>query len=121
VPWLTVLGAGSWRCGDKRFPAGKHEVDETTAELARQAGIRSLIITETEPTLHRREDGPLTIDDVKLGSGVRLAIVPPPEVADVEPDLYEVPRDYHCPHCEESHPSRGSLLRHIEFHHDVKR
>jgi hypothetical protein len=124
LPFLTVLGNSSWRTGEHVFKPGVHAVTEDVAARARASGIRSLILTDEAPAITRpRGTGePLTVEDLALGqTGVRLVPPLPPEEAVVEVDLYEVPRDWHCPHCPQDFPSKGSLVRHIEFHHAVSR
>lgn len=120
MPWIVVLGASSWTRGSQGFKAGVHEVDVETAEAAKAAGIRSLMVFDEEPRIAvGHEDGkPLSADDIRGGTkfGVRLE-EPEPAEPEPEPDPREQ-YDFACPHCEDfSAPSGPSLARHVEFHH----
>ena len=118
MSWLVVLGRGTWVAAGRDYPAGKHEVDEETAELARAAQIRTLIVLDEEPALASTEPGePLTLKDVQQRAwGVALAQTSEPEVEETP----SAPRDYVCALCSASFPSRGALTRHDEFHHRPK-
>lgn len=121
MPWLVVLGTGTWGYGRTTYPAGKHQVDDATAEAARSLGSPVVLVTDEEPHIvENRPDGePLSLKDIRVGvttHGVRLAEVAIEEVAVHERD----PRDEHaCPYCSDAKPSAAALVRHIEFHHEV--
>lgn len=121
MPWLVVLGAASWVTGRNRFEAGVHEVDEEIAEKARNAGVRSLVVCETEPELAPdRKPGPLKPEDLQRSyseHGVRLHVVPPLEAEPPAEDAYVIPLDYPCPQCPSKFPSQGARKRHVEFNH----
>jgi hypothetical protein len=119
LPWLAVLGSGSWTVDGLRFPAGVHEVSDEIAERARRSGLRSLVVSDGEQLSVRETpaDGPLGLEDLRRGTtGVQLQV---PALEPVELPSAELPRNYRCPHCPEPFPSRGALVRHIEFHHEV--
>lgn len=114
MPFLVILGEGTWRPDREHFyKAGVHEVSDEIAALAR---AENLVVTETRPEIEKTGEGPLTMSDLKKGSkpGVQLVI----EKREDEPIAIEVPRDHHCIYCEdESFPSAGALERHLEVHH----
>lgn len=118
MPWLVILGSGSWSYGRTRYEAGLHEVDEEVAEAARRAP-KKLLVTAERPVLARSE-GPLTMDDVRLGGlGVELARPEIEVTADGTRPL-EVIHDFKCDWCPRTFPSRGARERHVEFKHAVE-
>lgn len=119
MPWLTVLGRGSWRWNDQTFRAGVHEVSDEVAIAARAAPVRNLVVTVDRPVVHVKTRGPLTISDLQrpyLGTGVRFAGQRPTEEP-VAARPSGVPLDHPCGQCDEMFPSAGARDRHIEFHH----
>lgn len=120
MPWLVVLGRGSWRTGDRLFEAGAHEIDDEVAEKARQSRIKSLLVCDEEPVLQvDATTGLLTADDVRTRGrgGVRLAR---PETGEDALVSVELTYDFSCPQCPAAFPSRGALVRHTEFHHGAE-
>lgn len=121
MPWLVVLGKGSWGYNRITYRAGKHEVPEDVAEVARAKGKKNLLVFEHEPEIvSNKGDGPLTPDDILLGNpgGVRLPADPEDHV---EEEDNTIPYEYPCEHCTLSFPSAPALDRHHEFHHKVRR
>ncbi len=119
MPWLTVLGRGSWRWNGKTYRAGVNEVDDEVALAARRAPVANLVISIDRPLIHQKIPGPLTLADLKKprrAMGVQLAGNPTPQqVANLEPE--PVPLDHPCGVCEDEFPSAAALARHIEFNH----
>lgn len=120
MPYLVVLGGGSWWAADgNRYNEGVHMVSQETADAARASGIRSLVVSDTEPTLVTNVSaGPLSLDDIKFGVQPGLRVVGQTEVQiQEEEEPYSVPLDYPCSYCELKFPSGGSRDRHVEMHH----
>ena len=121
MPWLAVLGSGSWMANGLRFGPGVHEVSEEIAEKARATGRRSLVVCDEQPELaDAREHGPLKPEDLERPfseRGVQLKVVPLPSPEPLPEDEYALPKDYPCPQCSAKFPSSGSRERHVEFHH----
>ncbi len=119
MPWLVVLGNGSWQAEGTLYRAGKHLVPEEVADRARASGIRRLVVLEEEPTLAQPTGGPLELEHVRRGvQGVSLAERQPEAVEGGTPG-WERPAEYPCPSCPKSFPSSGALARHEEFNHAV--
>lgn len=116
MPYLTVLGKGSWGPdAARRFAAGVHEVDHEVAEAARASGIKTLVVTDGPPRVRRRgAEGPLSADDIVEGSDGRVELEPAEEGASEEgADAY----DFGCPSCGRSFPSAAARDRHQAFRH----
>ncbi len=126
MPYLTVTGEGSWRpTPGVVFEAGIHEVSAEFAAQARASGIPWLVVTANPPLIAQKVPGAvLTPDDIRIGSpaGTQLAPPEPDTEAPVaaRPNLWEIPLDYHCPYCPDPFPTKGSLDRHVERHHEVQ-
>lgn len=128
MPFLTVLGDGTWRYRRVQYSAGIHEIDEATADAAKRSGIQSLHVSATPPQLARRAPGPLGMADVRsgIGEGVTLAAAPPlPYEEPVVPEEITVPAEFPCliVGCEfESpygFPSAPALARHVQVNHQA--
>lgn len=117
MPWLVVLGNGSWmpRPG-MRFTAGVHEISDEVAIWARKSKLKMLLVMDREPEIEpEHQGGPLTPDKLKNAHrGVRLKVEPLPEAEEEE---YEVPLEYPCLYCDSSFPSDPARDRHIELQH----
>ena len=119
MPWLTVLGLGSWSPGRDlpTFRPGSYEVDVEIAEQARASDIRSLLVTDMKPrTVVRTPAGPLTMDDLRESDG-GVAVAPPDIPESDLVDVYDNLLDFPCGMCDAAFPSAGARERHIEFHH----
>ena len=117
MPYLVVLGNGSWRYNGVTYKAGVHEISDELARVAQLAPVRSLVVMSEKPVVMQKTPGPLTIADLKrprMGVSLRPSAVP--ETTDPEPDL-GVPLDHPCPECPELFPSAPARDRHIEFNH----
>jgi len=121
MPWLAILGNGSWMVGKQRFDAGIHEVSEEIAAKAQATGMRRLVICDEKPELDPgREPGPLKPEDFDRSwdnRGTQLRLVHPPAAQLPAEDEYSLPKDYPCGQCSLKFPSPGSRARHVEFHH----
>lgn len=117
MPYVVVL-SGSWRYRDRTYSAGVHEVEDDVAEAAKAhpMGVQKVVVSEEEPRLVTRKDGPLTLEDIRVGTRAIRIQQPEPD-AQPEAGPIEVPYDFSCPSCEASFPSAPARDRHIEFHH----
>lgn len=119
MPWLVVLGRGTWMRAGVRYEPGKYEVDDLTAAAAKNAPVGNLRVFDEEPEIFRDSDvGPLLPEHIRLGVTGGIQIVDPNVVAATE----EEPRekyDFTCRFCPQGFPSNGALERHIEFHHSI--
>ena len=121
MPWLVVLGRGSWMRAGKRYEAGKHEVDELTAEAAKRAPVGNLRVLDEEPEIVRDlgDDGPLTAEHVRLGVSGGVVLVSDLQES-LEDGVEEREKyDFSCRYCPLGFPSSGSLVRHVEMHHSI--
>lgn len=135
MPWLVVLGTGSWcdpavsrqtfRASYCKKKGTGYKVEEDIAEAARATGYWWLQVypDEMEPELDVSDpSGPLTLEDVKTGlaPGVRLQVIegggePEEEYQDPEAP----PLEHACQWCPRRFPSSGALGRHVEFEHTL--
>lgn len=121
MPWIVVLGKGSWGHNRVTYRAGKHEVPEDVALAARAANKSKLLVFEDEPEIVEGSGGGvLSPDDILLGNpgGVRLPADPEEPVPEED---NTIPYNYPCEHCVLSFPSGPARDRHVEFHHRVRR
>lgn len=131
MPWLVVLGTGSWstpgisrttfKASVCKAQAGGYKVDQAVADAAEATGYWWLQVydDDDEPVLDVDElSGALGLDDVRRGvdGGVRLRVVPgEPEP---EPEDPEAPPPIHgCDWCVRKFPSTAAKDRHVEFEH----
>jgi hypothetical protein len=119
VPYLTILGTGSWTWGSTTYRAGTHEVDEDVAEAASRSSRKTLIVSDAPVRLAEQESGVLTREDIEgRVRGVKLAGVLEDEreegesSADVSVPLSEV-----CMTCGRGFPSAGAREHHQRFAH----
>lgn len=117
MPYLIVLGNGSWRYRDHTYKAGVHEVSEELADAARRAPVRSLVVMNRKPVVVQKTPGPLTLADLKRPRRMGVALTPDAVPQLPVEDDYEVPLDYPCDKCDEMFPSAGARDRHLEFNH----
>lgn len=119
MPWLVVLGSGSWTCGRTKYTPGKYEVGDDVVAAVLRSRLPNVLLLEEEPEMRfdGPSDGPLSLDDITRkhkGMQLRLPDADPEE----EPEIR--PRDEHpCLFCPLGFPSRPALLRHVEMHHKV--
>lgn len=118
MPWLVVLGSGSWTPGPgMRYRAGKHYVTEEVAAKARALGRRTLIVVDEEPEIVRGVGpGPLTPEDVRFGTTAGVRFKEQELVEELEAE-YEIPLTYECQWCPEKRPSQAALDRHHKVKH----
>lgn len=87
MPFLVVLGDAAWRSGPHFFRAGVHEIDEEIADRARARSSKSLLVLDERPVLAEKHDGPLTLEDLKVGvRGVQLKLVEPEPEPEPDPE-----------------------------------
>lgn len=121
MPWLVVLGQGSWSPKPGvRFRAGKHKISREVADSARAArakGQKSLIVLDDEPEIVTSlGTGMLTAEDVRVGNSAGVRIPLPEAEAELEQE-YEIPLEHPCHWCTKKYPSAAALKRHVDFHH----
>lgn len=132
MPWLVVLGTGSWSApglSKTTFKAavckatGKaYEVDQAVADAATATGYWWLQAFEDddEPVLEVTElTGALGLEDIRHGvhGGVRLHLV---AALEEEPDYSDPdapPAVHECKWCPRKFPSTAARERHVEFEH----
>lgn len=131
MPWITVLGSGSF--GGKGFTyRGVNEVPEEHAQIAREEIAKHpgmaewLIVTEVEPILVEPDNtGPLSIEDVRLGTPRAKVKIPGEPEPEPEPEEEDIPDeapalDYECDHCDYRGPHPADIKRHFEFEHSLR-
>jgi len=117
VPWITVLGRGSWMFDGQRFHAGQYEVSEEVAEAARQR--RNIVVTDEKPPLVEEvQEEALSKKTTRRpyrSTGVQIQ-EPPPSIPDETEMEQAVPLDFRCD-CGYRAPSPPALNRHKQFEH----
>lgn len=134
MPWLVVLGTGSWSAPSvskqtykasycKKNGTG-YEVEQSVADAAQATGYWWLQVFPDRPEVVQEDPtGPLSLDDVRSGveGGSRLVVLE--GGAEPEPDIEdpEAPSMSHaCGWCPRRFPSSGALGRHTEFEHTLR-
>jgi hypothetical protein len=121
LAYIVVLGYGSWMWGKHRFTAGvTEELDPEVIEAARGAPPYVLVLDEP-PILAPEATGPLTLEDIRVGSpGGVMILQPKPEPGqEPEPEEEAVVAEFPCRWCTAGFPHAGARDRHVEFHHQV--
>lgn len=120
MPWLVVLGEGSWSPErGVRYKAGKHEITEEMATFARLQGRRNLMVFDIEPEIvSGAVAGPLTPEDIKLGRTTTVQLREPEMAAELEEE-YDIPLTHPCHWCttDTRFPSAAALARHQKVNH----
>lgn len=133
MPWLVVLGTGSWsapaisrtttyKAATVRKTGKGYKVTQEVADAADATGYWWLqtFADDNEPVLDTDDpSGVLTLEDIKVGvhPGVKLSVV---EGERVEPEWVdpEAPPLVHgCQWCPDRYPSTAALDRHVEWEH----
>ena len=101
-----------------RLRPGKHHVSDEIAAKAIKANRKNLVVVgEEEPEIVQGVGpGPLTPDDVKLGTTAGVRLVEKEMAEELEAE-YELPRIYECQWCPEKRPSQAALDRHHQVSH----
>lgn len=132
MPWLVVLGTGSWSApgvSKTTFKAAVckaqgrgYKIDQAVADAAEDTGYWWLqtFADDDEPVLDVDDPtGPLEAEDIRIGvmGGVRLHVdatsTEEPEWVDPEAPPLEHP----CKWCPRRFPSSAAKDRHVEFEH----
>jgi hypothetical protein len=135
MPWLVVIGTGTWsapglskityKASVCKATGRAYEVDEAVAAEAAATGYEWLMAFDEEPVLDVSDPtGPLEPDDVRIGvtGGVRLKVLDggdePEEEEFLDPEAPEM--THRCSWCPKGYPSSGALARHVEFEHTYR-
>lgn len=132
MPWLVILGTGTWSApGISRttFKASVckaegrgYKVEQAVADAADATGYWWLqtFPDDDEPVLDTDElSGPLGLDDVRRGvdGGVRLRVIEGGLIEEDYSDPDAPPFANPCEWCVRKFPSSAALDRHVEFEH----
>lgn len=132
MPFLVVLGTGSWsapavsrttyKAAVCKASGEPYKVDAAVAEAARATGYWWLQVfdDDDEPVLDVSDpSGPLEPDDIRVGvqGGVRLHLEEAPEPEEVNFEYEGSPLVHGCKWCPRRFPSSAAHDRHIEFEH----
>ncbi len=134
MPWLVVLGTGTWsapgltkttfKASVCKATGQAYEVDDAVAAEVAATGYEWLMIFDEPPVLDVSDPtGPLEPEDIKSGviGGVRLQVIEGGEEPEPEWIDPEAPEMVHgCTWCPRKFPSSGALGRHVEFEHTYR-